>query len=374
MEGNKQMRIGLLITSIGNFGQKGFYNAQEIGLAKAMDPLADEVIVYKLISENEKKRIELIENCKHASIIFIPAKSYGINGMIDTAVLDKSLDALIYFSDTQFCVPKVFKWARKNNVRFFPYIGVIESHSTSKLKKLFVDWMFVRNLKVYKQCHCFVKTPTVKDELQKIGVNNSTVTPVGLDLSLLKTDYKSYDPVELKKKYGYGIGEKVILFIGRLIEEKQPLRMIEIFSEVYRLDSAYRLLMVGSGEMKEQVENMIMEKRLENRVQLIDRIPNKDIWELYRFANCFVNLNQQEIFGMAILEAMYYGCKVIAWEAPGPSFIIEDSVSGYLVQDDEQIKAKILDSGDVVEEAHNRVVNEFTWDNMARKVKLKMAE
>ena len=38
------MCIGLLITSIGNFGQKGFYNAQEIGLAKELDKLFDEVI------------------------------------------------------------------------------------------------------------------------------------------------------------------------------------------------------------------------------------------------------------------------------------------------------------------------------------------
>ena len=30
------MKVGILITSISNFGQKGFYNAQEIGLAKAM--------------------------------------------------------------------------------------------------------------------------------------------------------------------------------------------------------------------------------------------------------------------------------------------------------------------------------------------------
>ena len=43
------MRIGLLITSIGNFGQKGFYNAQEIGLAKELDKLFDEVIVYKAV-------------------------------------------------------------------------------------------------------------------------------------------------------------------------------------------------------------------------------------------------------------------------------------------------------------------------------------
>lgn len=47
------MRIGLLITSIGNFGQKGFYNAQEIGLAKELDKLFDEVIVYKAVSDSQ---------------------------------------------------------------------------------------------------------------------------------------------------------------------------------------------------------------------------------------------------------------------------------------------------------------------------------
>ena len=53
----EKMRIGLLITSIGNFGQKGFYNAQEIGLAKELDKLFDEVIVYKAIPEDQPKQV-----------------------------------------------------------------------------------------------------------------------------------------------------------------------------------------------------------------------------------------------------------------------------------------------------------------------------
>lgn len=36
---------------------------------------------------------------------------------------------------------------------------------------------------------------------------------------------------------------------------------------------------------------------------------------------------------MAILEAMYYGCKVVAWDAPGPNLIIENGKSGWLVRD-----------------------------------------
>ena len=38
------MRIGLIVTSIGDFGHKDFYNRQEAGLAKALDALFDEII------------------------------------------------------------------------------------------------------------------------------------------------------------------------------------------------------------------------------------------------------------------------------------------------------------------------------------------
>lgn len=362
------MRIGILVLSIGNFGQKGFYNTQEIGLAKAMDSLFDEIKVYKLVAMNQKQSVETIEGCKHSTIVCVPAKSIGNNGIIGTKVLDPTLDALVCFSDTQFYLPKVFRWAQKNQVKLLPYIGVIESHSNNKLKKILVDFMFGRNIRVYKKCHCLVKTPNVKENLEKLGVKKISVTPVGLDLSLLQSDYMNFDVFHLKQKYGYSNDDKVLLFVGRLIEEKQPLRMISIFNSIAKNDEQYKLLMVGNGELKEQVNEQIAKYDLAHKVKLIEKIPNKDIWELYRFADTFVNLNQQEIFGMAILEAMYYGCKVVAWEAPGPSFIIEDGMSGWLVSSEEQAIEKIKDNIDVIKNAHKRICEKFTWSSTAEKI------
>ena len=48
------MKIGIMVLSIGSFGKKGFYNLQEIGLAKAIDALCDETKVYKLVSMSEE--------------------------------------------------------------------------------------------------------------------------------------------------------------------------------------------------------------------------------------------------------------------------------------------------------------------------------
>lgn len=366
------MRVGLLITSIGNFGQKGFYNAQEIGLAKELDKLFDEVIVYKAVRMGEQKSKKIIDGCSHSYLCQIPVKSKGINGMWDCSVMDKTLDALIYFSDTQLAVPGVSKWCRRNNIRMYPYIGVIESHSTNAVKKLIINAMFRRNIAIYRECTCFVKTPTIAEKLKELDVKNTVLSPVGLDISLLHTDYENIIASELKKKYGYQLDDKVLLFIGRLIDEKQPIRMIDILAEIRNKDQSYKLLMVGTGELKRAVEEKIKGLNLSEHVQIIERIPNSDIWELYRMADAFINLNQQEIFGMAILEAMYYGCKVVAWKAPGPNLIIENGVSGWLVESNKEIIEVVQHSDDMSKAAHKRIVENFTWESSAKKIHQQM--
>lgn len=362
------MRIGLLITSIGNFGQKGFYNAQETGLAKELDKLVDEVIVYKAISLSGEESKCRIDGCKHSMLYQIPVKSKGINGKWDCNIMDTTLDALIYFSDTQLSVPEVYKWCCQNNIEMYPYIGVVESHSTNKIKKIIVNELFKRNIAVYKKCTCFAKTPIVKEQLAKLGISKTVVAPVGLDVSLLHAGYENIPAEEIRGRYGYSENDRVLLFIGRLIEEKQPIRMIEILSELRKKDQSFKLLMVGTGDLKTAVGNKIKELGLEDVVQMIERIPNSDIWELYCLADAFVNLNQQEIFGMAILEAMYYGCKVVAWDAPGPGFVIENGKSGWLVDNNKAVIERIMDDNDMAEDARLRVVNNYLWKSTAKKM------
>lgn len=362
------MRIGLLITSVGNFGQKGFYNTQEIGLAKELDKLFDEIIIYKAVSLNAEKSKNLIDGCVHSTLYHIPVKSNGINGVWDCSVMDSKLDALIYFSDTQLAVPKVYKWCCQHNIQMYPYIGVIESHSTSVVKRLIITAMFQRNTAVYRKCTCFVKTPTVAKKLKSLGIKSAVLTPVGLDTSLLYADYEKVSAEEIKKKYDYQPDDKILLFIGRLINEKQPLRMIDILRDVRKKDQSYKLLMIGTGELKKAVEDKIREYELGDYIQVIERIPNSEIWELYRMADVFVNLNQQEIFGMAILEAMYYGCKVVAWEAPGPNLIIENGKSGWTTRSNVEVIERILNLTDISNEAHQRVLDKFTWESSARKI------
>lgn len=160
------MKVGLLITSVGEFGQTGFYNSQEIGLAKELELLVHEIVIYKAVAITKEYIRNKIEDCRNTTLIQIPVKSRGANGVWDCSVMDSNLDALIYFSDTQLAVPKVYRWCRKNQVVLYPYIGVVESHSTNKIKKFVMDRLFCRNVRVYRKCTCFVKTPYIKTILR----------------------------------------------------------------------------------------------------------------------------------------------------------------------------------------------------------------
>lgn len=361
------MRVGLLITSIGNFGEKGYYNSQEIGLAKELEKYFDELIIYKAVSSNNKVSKEPIENCLHSTLVTIPVKQIGINGIWNCRVMDNTLDALIYFCDTQISVPRVYKWCKNHNINLYPYIGVVESHSNNFIKKLFIDILFYRNIRIYKKCTCFAKTTTVVEKLNNKNVKSTVLVPVGLDLFLVKKDYENYDINYLKNEFGFSTNDKILLFVGRLNSEKQPLRMIDILYKLIKVDQKYKLYMIGTGELKKEIEDKIIKLNLSKYVKIMDRIPNEEMWKYYRVSDAFINLNQQEIFGMAILEAMYYDCNVIAWKAPGPNMIIENGISGWLVDNDEEIFNLLQNtSSDISKNAHKRIINDFTWEKSAK--------
>jgi 1,2-diacylglycerol 3-alpha-glucosyltransferase len=358
---SKELRIALLITANNNFGNPQFYNAQELGLAKALNRAGAYVTVYKLASPSQTITPIHISGCNHATIAPLKARTFGVHGFVNTRQFDPNLDILVYFADTQLAVPSVFHWTQQHNVIMIPYIGTIDSHSTNPVKRWLMNLLTLRNIEVYRQCRCVAKTPEIADALQKCGVSNIDIMPVGLDLDLMNTDYTSIPIALLKSKYGYSKDDKILLFIGRMTEEKQPLRMIDLLRTLQNRGKRYHLLMVGTGELKKDVISKIKRLDLLGYVKTVDRIPNANVWELYRISDCFVNLNQQEIFGMAILEAMYYGRKVVAWKAPGPSYIIENGVSGFLVNSNEEAVERIINGNISETAAYSRVVERFTW-------------
>ena len=223
--------------------------------------------------------------------------------------------------------------------------------------------LFVRNYKAFKTHKCFVKTRKVYQDLQKIGVENITVAPVGLDTSIIPQIIENKE--ELRKKLDLPEDKKILLFVGRLDTYKRPMDAIEMLKT---LPADFYLVMIGTGELDIQIDEYIVKKALQDRILRIKKIPNTEIHQYYKVADYYLNFNEQEIFGMSILEAMYQDCTVIAINAPGPNEIIKNGENGYLVENVHDMK-KLLNSNVSIQkgQAKSAVLNAFVWDKTAEK-------
>ena len=165
--------------------------------------------------------------------------------------------------------------------------------------------------------------------------------------------------------------KKILIFVGRLEEYKRPIRAIEILNKLLEKDKNYYLVIIGKGSLKNVLFSIVKELNILNNVKFIEEVANKDIHKYYRASDIFLNLNENEIFGMSLLEAMYQECNVVALKAPGPNYIIENGVNGILVNNWglEEFSNKIIESNKLIElgkSAKRRIEKYLNWDVIAK--------
>lgn len=360
------MRIGLIVLSVGNYGNKGFYNLQEVGLGKALGREGHTVNIYKCVHKNQPDKTEEIA----PNVMFhqIGVSTVGNNSVFRCEkVLDDSMDVLVCFSDIQLWTSRVYKWCVRHHVGFIPYVGITHSTSTSAFKRLLINFCAGSAFRTYKTSGVMVKTNAVRRELTQKGITDIQVAPVGIDAGLLRNDYR-LTPSGMMNLPDLQQGFRYILMVGRLENDRNPLDVVTVFDALHQADKTTRLIIIGKGSLKEELSEKLAEKHLSDDVIWVGQVPNSDMWQYYRASSALVSFSRTEIFGMSLLEAMYYELPVYVMHAPGPDDIIVDGETGYLFSDPEEMAPAILRGcpEEIGENAHRRVLERFSWGDAVR--------
>lgn len=155
-----------------------------------------------------------------------------------------------------------------------------------------------------------------------------------LSKDLLKNTIKDANikviPNPVKKIHQYPLikREKIILNIGRLIPQKGQSYLIDAFSLIN--DMSYKLVILGEGPLRKDLEKQIEFLGLKNRVLMPGSVVNVDEW--LAKASIFAFSSVSEGFPNALIEAMAAGLPCVSFDCDaGPRDIIVDNVNGFLI-------------------------------------------
>ncbi len=123
---------------------------------------------------------------------------------------------------------------------------------------------------------------------------------------------------EYRKKFGFG-DKTVIGHIGRFNEQKNHLFLINIFKAYLNIDSTAVLILIGIGELEQQIRELVIKNEMQNNVIFLGQ--REDVRELYNAFDVFV------------LPSLYEGLPVVGVEAQanGLPCVFSDTISNEVV-------------------------------------------
>jgi glycosyltransferase involved in cell wall biosynthesis len=120
------------------------------------------------------------------------------------------------------------------------------------------------------------------------------------------------DRVELRRALGLDPATKILLFVGRLVEYKNPGFVLEILERLMGAGENVAAVFAGAGDLEERIRGMAREKSLEDRVRLLGF--RDDVPELMRSSDALVWPSLEEIkegLGLGIVEAQAAGLPIV---------------------------------------------------------------
>lgn len=186
-----------------------------------------------------------------------------------------------------------------------------------KYTSLFCDKIV--NISEYE--HNLAKQYNIASDKKMITIHN------GIDIE--KYEKSNYSRTDTLEELGIQQECFIVGMVARISEQKDPIKFIEIAKEVCSaIENAYFVL-VGDGELREQVEELIMKYDLKDRVKITGWVD--DVNKYISVFDVGILTSKWEGFGLVLTEYMAGKKPIIASNIGGIPELIEDNYNGILV-------------------------------------------
>ncbi len=220
----------------------------------------------------------------------------------------------------------------------------------------------------------FVPSETTLQYLKKnfnLSSSKFVKTPNGISEKYKILSESEIEPI-LEK---YGIRNPYIFHISAYSKRKNPKTMLKAFSMFSDRNPNYDFVIGGKGWNNERVNELSKSYGIQNKLNFLGYVPEKDLIKLYNGALIFIFPSLAEGFGIPNLEAMACGTPVITSNAFAIPEIVNDAAIILNNKEDpnelEKMMCRLVNNKKLREMYIQRGLKRakiFSWEESAKKV------
>lgn len=211
-----------------------------------------------------------------------------------------------------------------------PLVNWIVYYSIEKFLSRFTDVIITINHEDYELAKSKFKAGRV-ELVHGMGVDDKRFNDVPLEIE---------EERKLKEELGIEANDFVMMYVAELNENKNQMMLIRAMQDIVKINSNVKLYLVGRGELESFYREKIEEMNLQGNVVLLGY--RRDVDRLLKVADLYIASSIREGLGLNLIEALFVGIPVLAYENRGHVEIVKDEVNGFLSETENEFIARII--------------------------------
>ena len=160
---------------------------------------------------------------------------------------------------------------------------------------------------------------------------NVHIIPTGIEIERFYKERINKEKLEcLRKDLNISKNDVVVLFVGRVAEEKSVDFLINNHVNIVKKNKNCKLLIVGDGPDLEKYKKLAKKNKIENNIIFTGKVKWDETPIYYNLADIFVTASHTETQGLTVIEAMAASVPVVALNDESFRNTVIDGLTGYL--------------------------------------------
>lgn len=173
---------------------------------------------------------------------------------------------------------------------------------------------------------------------------NVHIIPTGIEVErFFKENINIRKIQELKKHLGLTKKDFVIVFVGRLAQEKNIEFLLKSQKELVKKHPNIKLLIVGDGPDKEEYELYVKKEKLTQNILFTNKVAWEDIPYYYHCGDVFATASHTETQGLTVIEAMASGLVPLCIKDESFISMMTDDLNGKFFETEEEYRSQLLE-------------------------------